>query len=282
MQADKVLTIPGLEGQRANILRIDGQQLNDLENQGQQISGDITTAYLSLLSRSSLLTEPPVLSCRFTSDFVWTNVKQSSTRLGSWDTCWTAIHKRREQGNKSAKSIKIFVPEDVLVDTKTRAITILQLFEKNDKTPGHFTCLIMDRRFHRPGIFTFFDSERKLEAPRWHDLKTSLEAGGIVATTESIWIDATVPQQSTETNDCGIWMCLFVARFLGKLKELQEHHQVYHKVEIRLLQEQTTAEEFVDCKMVGQYGRCHIRESLLNKQVTKDCHVLALLDCVLE
>ena len=287
-ETEVVLKIPGPDPKMGRI-PLNRLQIQEVEDQGQLISGDVTSAYLGLLSKSPLLLDEkdPAPSdnshrgnCRFfkfaaTSDFVWTSLKRSKEEMKSWEKAWTAVDKNR--GRRK--------PHCNLVDD-IETITALQIFEGNCDA-GHFACLIIDRRVLPDGIFTYFDSGKRFGYTSMAMMKECFEGSRRAANKDSIWIEAELPQQGSKTMDCGVWMCILIASFLRSLKEKNGFDvpgglQVYKEVTVRISPPEDSSwyrvGGSISTKLLGWFGRAHIRESLFNKKIHKNPIALSMLE----
>ncbi|CAB9499686.1 expressed unknown protein [Seminavis robusta] len=243
-----------------------------LVSQGQLVSGDVTTAYLSMLSRSLSQSGFPV---KTTGDFVWGNLQRIAKDKGDWKKVWPTV--LQKQGARKTHYN--------LIDD-TEAITVLQLFEGNSKA-GHFACVVIDRRACKSGIFTFLDSGKAYKFTNMRRMRKCFEDLGF-SNQNSIWIDANVPQQAFGTNDCGVWMCMLVATFLRALKRIgvgAEYRKVTTSITSGRLQQQEASSWFIvdgnlTEELVGWCGRAYIGESLFQGDVLlNQSKVLDMLDC---
>ena len=284
--SDKVLDVPGPDPRRGNI-PLKKVQIHEVEEQGTLVSGDVTSAYLGLLSKSYwTTTKVPDGYSKFvfkaTGDFVWTSLKRSQDEMKSWKHVWMALAKSRSRRK----------PHYNLIDDR-EAVTALQIFEGCAEA-GHFACLIIDRRMYPAGIFTFFDSGKRFSYTSMRTMKECFEESGCAASEESIWIDADVPQQGSKTMDCGIWMCMFIARFLRALKEkdgtpVPGGLLLYRNVTMRLsataLKDEASwfkVDGPIDATMAGWFGRAHVRESLFRGEIHENPRALSMLECEID
>ena len=294
-ETEVVLKIPGPDPKMGRI-PLNKLQIQEVEDQGQLISGDITSAYLGLLSQSPLLLDEKDPKSKHnshhdnrrffkfaaTSDFVWTSLKRSREEMKSWGKAWIALDKNR--GRRK--------PHCNLVDDR-ETVTALQIFEGNCHA-GHFACLIIDRRVLRDGIFTYFDSGKRFGYTSMAMMKECFEGSQLAANKNSIWIEAELPQQGSKTMDCGVWMCILIASFLRSLKEkngcdVPGGLQIYKKVKVRISPSSVPQDSTwyrvggsISTKLLGWFGRAHIRESLFREKIHKSPIVLSMLEYEVE
>jgi len=203
-------------------------------------------------------------------------MKRSRKEMGnSWKKGWMALQKQR-----GTRKLPYNIHDD------TTAITGLQLFEGNGDG-GHFACVLIDRRAQSDGVFTFFDSGKRYNWTSMDRIREFFDEIG-VSNRNSIWIDADVPQQAHKTHDCGVWMCMFMATFLRSLKQSNHHLKgVYRNVKIQVTSSVLESHErlwykvegTLNEKLVGWFGRAHVRETLFKEEYREDSTVLSMLQC---
>jgi hypothetical protein len=87
---------------------------------------------------------------------------------------------------------------------------------------GHWSMLVCDRRIHKPGIFTWFDSLPSCSSSfiSWEHIKELIMQTDI-AKTGAKWIQAKCPEQGGKTMDCGPWSCINGASYIMNLKKAE-------------------------------------------------------------
>jgi hypothetical protein len=98
---------------------------------------------------------------------------------------------------------------------------------------GHWSLLVCDRRIHKPGIFTWFDSLVSSSSPHLSldDLKELIMPTDI-AKDGAKWIHAKCPEQCETTMDCGPWACINAELYLMNLRNAERN---YNNVTVELI-----------------------------------------------
>ena len=106
---------------------------------------------------------------------------------------------------------------------------------------------------------------------------------------ECTWIKATVPRQAKATMDCGICMSMYMAKFAQALAGLSGEDTPggalpYDSVVIApadhtyVEDDSYVCSEAITPKMLGWFGRAHMRQSLIKKSFPKKAVVFSMLD----
>lgn len=141
-------------------------------------------------------------------------------------------------------------------------LLIIPIFIGDDNC-GHWTLLVVDRTRRVEGDVLYFDSSSGTTTfPGW--LRQQLSKTPIVRE-GALFCKVPSPQQGKGTNDCGVWLCVFAAVYLGyAASRINKSNKAgiasnTHNLEIIIRSGDTTS--------LGKLGRHHMERSFQNGRV---------------
>jgi len=169
--------------------------------QGLMMTGFVTTAYLSRLSR-----EHYKLGVRRVEEDFWDIANQNRKNVGRenfWKIHISQLNKRGLGSN--------------FIDWDNDPVIMFQIF-LGPLEGGHWTLLICDRTRSTAGVMVFFDSLPTYERDIFEKLQTFFQDTSLVKEGTK-WIRVTMRNQHPGSNDCGMWMCCSASAYVKALKE---------------------------------------------------------------